>query len=141
MGRQMNILIGMILIFLVGYFYGYVAGLDRNIPLRMKTQEILNEILRNINLYFGDAVIPDMPNGFSVRKERFSKTLEQILIAHEGEECNWTREQDDSCMFITSCMQSFFLNDGDTPFQNDMDYCCFCGRKINKLPTPPKEGE
>ncbi len=27
----MNILIGMILIFLVGYFYGYVAGLDRNI--------------------------------------------------------------------------------------------------------------
>ena len=77
----------------------------------------------------------------SAREVLAFQTHYHILPAHEGGECNWTREQDDSCMFITSCMQSFFLNDGDTPFQNDMDYCCFCGRKINKLPTPPKEGE
>jgi len=66
-----------------------------------------------------------------------------FLTAREGE-CRWerdAREGEDTCLFVTSCKQEFWLNDGTTPFQTGMEYCCFCGRTISKLPAPPKEGE
>ena len=48
-------------------------------------------------------------------------TSEQIV-------CDWNREQKDSEVWTTSCNQIFCLNDGATPWQNGMKYCCFCGK-------------
>ena len=45
------------------------------------------------------------------------------------EECVWTIEDEDQGLWETTCKNVFFLSDG-VPLENDMIYCCYCGRKI-----------
>ena len=68
----------------------------------------------------------------SIAREQEAK----LHYTEPEDECDWSREQEDSDMFLTSCNQIFCLNDGATPFQNGMSYCCFCGRRLEGHPPP-----
>ena len=63
--------------------------------------------------------------------------------AHQGfeqplpVECNWSNaegvnSEDSDTHWSTSCGEDFFLNDG-TPEDNNMKYCCYCGKPIEQL--------
>jgi hypothetical protein len=44
--------------------------------------------------------------------------------------CAWT---DDGEAWATGCGQLFCLNDGG-PTENDMRWCCFCGKPLVEVP-------
>ena len=44
-------------------------------------------------------------------------------------ECTWKVENDDYGTYETNCGGLFCLTDG-TLKENDMKYCCYCGKKI-----------
>lgn len=43
--------------------------------------------------------------------------------------CDWRQEDVDSSVWATDCGGLFCINDG-TPTENNMDFCCFCGKKL-----------
>ena len=43
--------------------------------------------------------------------------------------CCWTNEEYGDT-WETTCGKAFILNDGETPREADMRYCCFCGHKL-----------
>lgn len=43
------------------------------------------------------------------------------------EQCEWA--EDEYGTWETSCGNAFEINDG-SPADNDMAYCCYCGKKI-----------
>lgn len=48
----------------------------------------------------------------------------------EPETCTWWQDGDsDSGMYQTSCGNYFDITDG-TPEDNNMRYCCYCGKKL-----------
>ena len=51
-----------------------------------------------------------------------------------NEECAWHEE--DGC-WATDCGEIFVINEG-TPEENEMKFCCFCGKHIVQF---PQEGE
>lgn len=46
--------------------------------------------------------------------------------------CNWGKEFsiDDAINYKTDCDNMFYFSEG-SPKEHEMDYCCFCGKKIN----------
>lgn len=55
--------------------------------------------------------------------------------------CTWTPEADDERIYETTCGQSFLMEEG-TPQENDMNFCCFCGKKLAVgVVEPEAEGE
>jgi hypothetical protein len=52
--------------------------------------------------------------------------LEDAIAVGEAElrPCHWT---EDEGMWATSCGNAFMLNDG-TPTDNNMKFCCYCGK-------------
>ena len=67
--------------------------------------------------------------------------------AHQGFEqplptkCTWSNSEDDSdTHWQTSCGEDFLLNDG-TPEDNNMKYCCYCGKPIEQLVTSGSEDD
>lgn len=54
-------------------------------------------------------------------------------------ECKW-KEDNDGCWW-TDCGQGFVLADG-TPKENDMKFCCYCGKPLEeKLFKWPEDEE
>jgi hypothetical protein len=49
--------------------------------------------------------------------------------------CAWREE--DGC-WVTDCHHEFVINEG-TPRENDMQYCCYCGRTIEQFPEEKQE--
>lgn len=49
------------------------------------------------------------------------------------EECVWTQEDEDSEYFETDCGHDFCLIDG-LPEDNDMKFCCYCGKHLKFEP-------
>ena len=45
--------------------------------------------------------------------------------------CAWYRDGEDSDTFGTGCGHYFTLIDG-TPAENDMLYCCYCGKPLEE---------
>src|SRR5690606_14840627 len=45
------------------------------------------------------------------------------------ETCTWHGNPDDSGFWDTDCHNTFVLDDG-TPTDNDMKFCCYCGRPL-----------
>lgn len=43
-------------------------------------------------------------------------------------QCKWTYDSNNG-LYETSCDKSFIIIDG-YPFENDMKYCCYCGKPI-----------
>ena len=44
--------------------------------------------------------------------------------------CKWT--EDDAGIWNTECGDLFVVNEG-SPEQNDMKFCCYCGKPINQI--------
>lgn len=56
-----------------------------------------------------------------------------------GEEsCYWDADYPGSDMFSTSCKHAFRLDDGG-PEENEMKFCCFCGRPLVEEPATIEE--
>ena len=54
------------------------------------------------------------------------------MSKHETKYCKWILDNDpDDYYFNTSCGQAFFLSDG-TLEDNEIKYCCFCGKPIKE---------
>ena len=51
--------------------------------------------------------------------------MKKVLI------CVWSVEDTDYNCYETDCGKSFILNDGDVK-DNELIYCCFCGKKIEE---------
>ncbi len=43
--------------------------------------------------------------------------------------CHWDQEDLDSDCYVTDCGHYFSVPDG-TPEDNEMRFCCFCGRRL-----------
>jgi len=57
-----------------------------------------------------------------------SKTDQSI----EKETCSWIQEDDpDICYWKTGCGNSFYFTEG-TPTDNNMKYCCYCGKLLKQ---------
>jgi hypothetical protein len=76
--------------------------------------------------------------------ERFSNSTCKKIIEewtqpkHETvEQCTWESEDVDYGTYNTTCGECFCLTDS-TLSENNMNYCCFCGKKINE---PDSVGE
>jgi hypothetical protein len=48
-----------------------------------------------------------------------------------GLTCLWSRADDDTDMWETSCGHAFTIIDG-TPSDNHMGFCCYCGRRVDE---------
>jgi hypothetical protein len=51
------------------------------------------------------------------------------------EQCKWEQEIEDGSRWSTSCGHSFYLSEG-MPGENEMAFCCFCGKEIIEVPCP-----
>jgi hypothetical protein len=62
--------------------------------------------------------------------------LSQLLSPVDpAETCLWSQDYAGSDMFSTSCGNAFRLDNG-VPSENEMEFCCFCGRALEEdLPT------
>ncbi len=48
-----------------------------------------------------------------------------------AEHCNWNQDGDEtSGAWETACGSMFRLDDGD-PFENQMHFCCYCGKPLS----------
>lgn len=54
-----------------------------------------------------------------------------------GSACVWAQSYD-SDSWDTGCGNAFTINDG-TPKENQMAFCCFCGRKLNERLVQPQK--
>jgi len=45
--------------------------------------------------------------------------------------CTWTSDAFEDC-WETDCEKSFYIEDG-TPKDNNMNFCCFCGKPLKTL--------
>ena len=43
--------------------------------------------------------------------------------------CLWSRSDDDTDVWETTCGNAFTINEG-SPADNEMTFCCFCGREL-----------
>lgn len=46
----------------------------------------------------------------------------EICVWYEDQDANWN----------TQCDSCFFVVDG-TPIENGMNYCCYCGRRLEQI--------
>lgn len=49
-------------------------------------------------------------------------------------DCPWIQEDDweDPSIYATECGKTFLITEG-TPDNNDMKYCCYCGKKLIQI--------
>lgn len=46
------------------------------------------------------------------------------------EECKWVQDEED--VWNTDCGNNFIINEG-SPIDNNMKYCCYCGKQIKTV--------
>ena len=54
--------------------------------------------------------------------------------------CHWTHDDLDMGTWATDCNQTFCLIDG-TPDDNELKYCCYCGKPLVSMPYQYPEDE
>ena len=57
-----------------------------------------------------------------------------------SDKCSWAQSEDwdNPGDYYTSCGDAFSLNEG-TPDENDMKFCCFCGKELIQILTEEEE--
>lgn len=58
--------------------------------------------------------------------------------------CTWTEEDDGyegTGNWAGECGVLFMLNDGATPKENNMKFCCGCGKPLTEVPYVPEVSE
>ena len=53
--------------------------------------------------------------------------------------CQWVLDEIDGA-WLTECRQAFVLNDG-APSENDMRFCCYCGKALCEVENTRAEWE
>ncbi len=56
------------------------------------------------------------------------KVIKEYYMPYKSQICEWKEEPD---YWSTSCGQEFVILDG-SPSENDMKYCCYCGKDIEE---------
>jgi hypothetical protein len=51
--------------------------------------------------------------------------------------CEWTPNGEGQ--WDTSCEGMFEISNGDTPTQNGMKFCCYCGLRLDEMPYEEEE--
>lgn len=57
----------------------------------------------------------------------------QAANHYQPQICNWHQEDDEYGTWEGDCGSSFNLNEG-TPSDNQMKFCCYCGKKLVEHP-------
>lgn len=92
---------------------------DRLIKLKgIEQVKIMNEFYKKMS-----------ENMRSLKPEEM-KPLNEFCEEELKGKCKW--EQDFEGNWQTSCDNMFVLNDG-TPEENEMKYCCYCGKKLEQV--------
>ncbi len=60
------------------------------------------------------------------------------MVVTTNEACHWDQEDLDSDCYSTDCGHYFNVTDG-TPDDNEMRFCCFCGRRLVAIAYPVEE--
>lgn len=47
-------------------------------------------------------------------------------------ECHWSQDSEGSGVWATQCGRYFEIT-ADTPSENEMRFCCFCGRPLTEI--------
>ncbi len=63
---------------------------------------------------------------------------EETVMNEPKASCEWTQDGSDYIGWETSCGGIFVLNEG-SPLQNDMKFCCYCGRPLVEKPYDEEE--
>lgn len=45
--------------------------------------------------------------------------------------CTWSEMEDEGGTWRSACRSTFYLTDG-TPSENEMCFCCFCGKPLKE---------
>lgn len=57
-----------------------------------------------------------------------------------GKVCEWHEEDAESNCWDTTCGEVFQLNH-DTPAENNMRFCCYCGGALEQVPYGSDDGD
>lgn len=49
-----------------------------------------------------------------------------------SETCIWSRADDGSEVYETSCQEGCFMLNSGTPSENGMRFCCYCGKPLEE---------
>lgn len=56
-------------------------------------------------------------------------------------DCAWARDSDpDTDVWVTTCGHYFRIDEG-TPADNDMKFCCYCGKPLRTVSNEERFGE
>lgn len=60
----------------------------------------------------------------------FYTCMDKLKVTNDSKPCIWSKEEfDEYNMWNTECGESFCL-ETDTPKENKMKYCCYCGKEL-----------
>lgn len=60
----------------------------------------------------------------------YKEGKKELKTTNDSKPCIWSQEEfDEYNMWNTECGESFCL-ETDTPKENKMNYCCYCGKKL-----------
>jgi len=73
-------------------------------------------------------------NNFCIRNIEFDA---QETTNDRTATCNWEQDNDTEWnLWETDCGESFHIEEG-TPKENNMNYCCYCGKKLVEKRAKP----
>lgn len=55
------------------------------------------------------------------------------LPTKEEQVCTWTETDPDFCYWATDCSGAFSVTEGK-PSENNMKFCCYCGKPLKEVP-------
>jgi len=67
---------------------------------------------------------------------QYAEEIARLKAENEGE-CEWRIDDRDNDVYTTGCDNAFIFVEG-TPEENQMNYCCYCGKPISEPPTGDK---
>ena len=70
---------------------------------------------------------------------KFAAALDKVIAQGAQSECVWNEDGEDG-PWATGCGHYFAITDG-TPSDNDMRYCCFCGRPLRESPHEDEDDD
>ena len=106
-------------------------NLWRDGPKKYRTPKITIEEGDLIN--WDDTGFEIVRDGVTVRRVELSECELVSPEPDSGKVCEWSTDPSDDFddTWQTECGHEFVINDGK-PSENDMQFCCFCGRKLDE---------
>jgi len=81
------------------------------------------------------------PKWYAIRDADAELDCDRVRQMKDGLHCLWSRADEDSDCWETSCGNAFCINDG-TPKENNFSFCAYCGKPlIEDSDLLPVDGE